>query len=275
MFANVNRTGMNILDKIILHKHDELALRKSMVSEEDLVHSEYFKRPCLSLTKSLGAKNATGIIAEFKRKSPSKGYINQHADALKITSSYTAHGASGLSILTDHEFFGGSTADLVAARGNEVPILRKEFIVDPYQIIAAKAMGADVILLIAACLSPATVIAFSALAKDLGMEVLLEIHDETELDHICEGVDMVGVNNRNLKTFQVDINHSLRLAEKIPLQKVKVAESGITSADTVRHFKDAGFKGFLMGEHFMKTEDPGESFRIFAESLKVGSNGMP
>ena len=260
---------MNILDKIIEHKHEELEVRKSMVSELELTQSAYFDRPCLSLTQSLLVPGATGIIAEFKRKSPSKGYINQHADVLSITRAYTAHGASGLSILTDHEFFGGSTEDIVAARENQIPILRKEFMIEIYQVIAAKAMGADVILLIAACLSPAEVRLLSATAKELGMEVLLEIHDETELDHICDGVDMVGINNRNLKTFEVDINHSLRLAEKIPAEKIKVAESGITSADTIKLFSDCGFKGFLIGEHFMKTRDPGNSFRLFVESLRL------
>ncbi len=258
---------INILDEIIAHKKEEISLRKSMVSEQELTESAYFQRTCLSLSKSLLAANATGIIAEFKRRSPSKGFINEHADVLAITSAYKAHGASGLSVLTDHQFFGGSTADLVSARENDIPILRKDFVIDPYQVMASKAMGADVILLIAACLSPAEVISLSSVAKGLGLEVLLEIHDESELNHICDHVDMVGINNRNLRTFEVDINQSLKLAEQIPPAKIKIAESGITSADTVKLFKDAGFRGFLIGEHFMKTADPGESFRIFAQSL--------
>jgi indole-3-glycerol phosphate synthase len=259
---------MNILEKIIERKKEELLVRKSMVSEADMMKSQYFRRHCLSLTKNLLQHNAIGIIAEFKRKSPSRGYINQHADAAAITKAYTDFGASGLSVLTDHEFFGGSTEDLVAARQNDIPILRKEFIIDPYQIMAAKAMGADVILLIAACLSPTEVRFLAAYAKELKMEVLLELHDESELEHICESVDMVGINNRNLKTFKVDINHSLKLAKKIPEGKIKIAESGIDNIETIRLFKDAGYKGFLMGEKFMKETDPGEAFKLFVENLQ-------
>jgi indole-3-glycerol phosphate synthase len=184
-----------------------------------------------------------------------------------VTEAYTKFGASGLSVLTDHEFFGGSTEDLVSARRNDIPILRKEFIIDKYQVLAAKAMGADVILLIAACLSPAEVKFLTAYAKELKMEVLLELHEESELDHICDSIELVGINNRNLKTFKVDINHSLRLAEKIPPGKIKIAESGISSVDTIRLFKDAGYKGFLMGENFMKEPDPGRAFEQFVAKL--------
>ncbi len=258
---------MNILDKIIAHKREELEVRKLMVAEKDLLDSRFFKRTCLSLKQNLLKNNATGIIAEFKRKSPSKGYINQHADVRTITKAYTTFGASGLSILTDHEFFGGSTEDIVAARQNEVPILRKEFIIDTYQLLASKAMGADVILLIAACLSPKEVKHLAAFAKQTGLEVLLELHEENELGHICDEVDMVGINNRNLKTFKVDINRSLKLAEKIPADKVKIAESGITNAATIHTFKNAGFKGFLIGENFMKEPDPGKAFKQFVEQL--------
>lgn len=258
---------MNILDKIIAHKREEVAVRKLMVPEAELKQTIYFNRPCISLKQNLLKLNASGIIAEFKRKSPSKGFINQFADVANITHAYTQFGASGLSVLTDNEFFGGSTEDIVKARVNEIPILRKDFIIDPYQIVAAKAMGADVILLIAACLSAAEVKSLTAFARQTGLEVLLELHDETELHHICEAVDMVGVNNRNLKTFKVDINQSLKLAEKIPADKVKIAESGIDSIDTILLFKEAGFKGFLMGEKFMKEADPGQAFKKFAESL--------
>lgn len=267
MFAIFNSISMNILDKIIEHKREEVEVRKHMVPEAELRQTIYFKRPCLSLKQNLLKENATGIIAEFKRKSPSKGFINQYADAATITHAYTQFGASGLSVLTDNEFFGGSTQDLAEARANEIPILRKDFIIDPYQIVASKAMGADVILLIAACLSVKEVKSLAAFAKQSGLEVLLELHDESELHHICDDVDMVGVNNRNLKTFEVDINQSLKLAKKIPADKVKIAESGIDSIETIRLFKEAGFKGFLMGEKFMKENDPGQAFKIFAESL--------
>jgi indole-3-glycerol phosphate synthase len=259
---------MNILDTIIAHKAKEVRIRKSITPESQLMQSEYFKRTCLSLKAALVKPNATGIIAEFKRKSPSKGFINQYADVVKVTEAYSRFGASGMSVLTDHDFFGGSTKDLLAARHNEVPVLRKEFIIDAYQVTEAKAMGADVILLIAACLTTTEVEELSAYAKELKMEVLLELHDESELEHICTTVEMVGINNRNLKTFEVDINHSLKLAEQIPADKIKIAESGISSVETIQLFKDAGFKGFLMGENFMKEADPGEAFRIFIEKLR-------
>jgi indole-3-glycerol phosphate synthase len=259
---------MNILDKIIAHKREEVAVRKLMVTEEDLKQTLFFKRACISLKQNLLNESASGIIAEFKRKSPSKGFINQHADVMAITNAYTQFGASGLSVLTDNEFFGGSTEDLVLARKNDIPILRKDFIIDPYQLFAAKAMGADVVLLIAACLSPAEVQALSGIAKGLGLEVLLELHGEEELGHICDAIDMVGINNRNLKTFEVDIQQSLKLGDRIPPGKVKIAESGIDSVNTIGMFKDAGFNGFLIGEKFMKEQDPGQAFKIFVESLK-------
>jgi indole-3-glycerol phosphate synthase len=258
---------MNILDTIIAHKRKEVLESKLLVSEAALIQGEYFSRSCFSLKENLLASNTNGIIAEFKRKSPSRGYINQYADIVTITAAYTQFGASGLSILTDHAFFGGSVEDLVLARKNEIPILRKDFIIDPYQILAAKAMGADVILLIAACLSPDEVKNLASFTKQTGMEVLLELHEENELDHICDEVDMVGINNRNLKTFEVDINRSLKLAEQIPKDKVKIAESGMNSVDTIRVFKDAGYKGFLIGENFMKETHPGEAFKLFAQQI--------
>jgi indole-3-glycerol phosphate synthase len=258
---------MNILDKIIAHKREEVAVRKLMVAEEDLKQTLFFKRACISLKQNLLNENASGIIAEFKRKSPSKGFINQHADVMAITNAYTQFGASGLSVLTDNEFFGGSTEDLIQARKNDIPILRKDFIIDPYQLIAAKAMGADVILLIAACLSRIEVQNLAGIAKGLGLEVLLELHDEEELGHICDAIDMVGINNRNLKTFEVDIQQSLKLGDRIPPGQIKIAESGIDSVNTIRMFKDAGFNGFLIGEKFMKETDPGQAFKIFVESL--------
>ncbi len=258
---------MNILDKIIAHKREEVAVRKMMVTEEVLKATVYFNRPCLSLMNNLQDAKSSGIIAEFKRKSPSKGFINKHADVEYIAKAYTQSGASGLSVLTDNEFFGGSTEDLVDARKNIIPILRKDFIIDPYQVLAAKAMGADVILLIAACLSPGEVRDLAAFARSTGLEVLLELHDEEELGHICDAVDMVGVNNRNLKTFKVDIQQSLKLGDLIPPGKVKIAESGIDDVQTILRFKEAGFKGFLMGEKFMKAPDPGLAFRQFVKEL--------
>lgn len=258
---------MNILDKIIAHKQEELEIRKILLPEAALKNSVHFSRACLSLKETLMAQDSTGIIAEFKRKSPSKGYINQHADVTNITKAYSKAGASGLSVLTDHEFFGGNNEDLVAARKNNIPIVRKEFIIDHYQLTEAKAIGADVVLLIAACLSATQTKELAAYAKELGLEILLELHEEDELQHICDEIDLVGINNRNLKTFKVDINHSVRLSKLIPAGKVKVAESGIDNAAAIRVFKEAGYRGFLMGEHFMKEENPGTALEKFISEI--------
>ena len=259
---------MNILDKIVLHKREEIEVRKGLVREAELMASKYFLRKGLSLNQRLLGNDTTGIIAEFKRKSPSKGYINQHADVALVTKAYAGCGAAGLSVLTDNEFFGGTTNDLVLARQNDIPILRKDFMLDPYQIMASKAMGADVILLIAACLTRAEAKFLAAYAKELNLEVILEVHDESELDHICESIDMVGINNRNLKTFAVDVNRSLKMAKKIPDSIVKIAESGINDVATIERFKDAGFQGFLIGEIFMKEVDPGQAFANFVSQLQ-------
>jgi indole-3-glycerol phosphate synthase len=258
---------MNILDKIINHKAEEIEVRKMMLPEAALKDSLYFSCPCISLKESLLKPTATGIITEFKRKSPSKGFINQHASAETICKAYAQSGASGLSVLTDHEFFGGSNEDLIAARKNTIPILRKDFIIDQYQLIEAKAIGADVILLIAACLSKKEVKELATFAKQLGLEVLLELHGEPELEHICAEVDMVGINNRNLKTFEVNIEQSILLSKSIPANKVKVAESGISDVATIKTFREAGYKGFLIGENFMKENDPGTAFEDFVKLL--------
>lgn len=259
---------MNILEKIVASKRKEVAERKAAAPEGLLKQSRLYARHCLSLRKRLLAEGATGIIAEFKRRSPSKGVINEAADVLTITGAYTKWGASGLSVLTDQAYFGGSSEDLQTARINEVPVLRKDFIIDEYQVIEAKSIGADVVLLIAACLTPAEVFTLASCAKQQEMEVLLEVHDESELAHICAHIDLVGINNRNLKTFEVDINRTLSLGKMLPADMVKIAESGIRDADTVRRFRDDGFKGFLIGESFMKEADPGEAFRLFVDNLK-------
>ncbi len=259
---------MNILDKIVAHKIKEVQEKQSKVSREELKTYPAFERKTLSLKQFLLDNSKTGIIAEFKRKSPSKGNINGSAEILKVTSAYALYGASGLSVLTDENFFGGKMEDLIQARVNEVPILRKDFMIDEYQFYEAKAIGADVILLIAACLTTQQVKDFSALSKQLGLEVLLEIHNEEELGHVCDEVDFVGVNNRNLKTFEVDINTSLRLFPQIPADKLAIAESGISNVDTIVTLKNAGFKGFLIGENFMKENDPAAAFEKFSYELK-------
>ena len=258
---------MNILEKIIAQKSKEVAVRKNDVPEQELEKGRYFSRQTLSLRKRLLDDKYTGIIAEYKRRSPSKGIINDRDSVEAVTMAYTAYGASGISILTDLEFFGGSLDDLISARDNGIPLLRKDFMIDEYQITEAKAYGADVILLIAACLSPLRVKQLAQKAKGLGLEVLLELHDESELDHVCELVDLVGVNNRNLKTFEVDLEHSTRLAEKIGSDFVKVAESGINDVNNIRYLKAHGFQGFLIGEYFMKQKSPMEAFKNFSYSL--------
>ncbi|TMI61646.1 MAG: indole-3-glycerol phosphate synthase TrpC [Bacteroidetes bacterium] len=260
---------MNILERIIETKRGEVKNRKLAKPVAELESSELYARKTFSLKEFLNDNTRTGIIAEFKRKSPSKGIINDKADVLEVTTAYADNGASCLSVLTDQYYFGGTNDDLIKARINEVPILRKDFIIEQYQITEAKSIGADVILLIAACLSPAEVKRLAGFAKSLGLEVLLELHDEEELGHICDETDIIGINNRNLKTFEVDIERSLRMAEKIPAGKIKVAESGISSVENILLFKQHSFRGFLIGENFMKAEDPTIAFAEFVKQLKA------
>jgi indole-3-glycerol phosphate synthase len=262
---------MNILEEIIAYKKRVVSASKAAVSEKQLNESVFFGRKTISLKQFLLDENKTGIIAEFKRRSPSKGIINAGADVAAVTGAYAKYGASGLSVLTDEAFFGGSAADFSGARVNEIPILRKDFMIDEYQLLEAKAMGADVILLIAACLAPGRVKELAVFAKNLGLEVLLEIHNEEELAHICDEVELVGVNNRDLKTFTVDVNRSVELAKKIPGNKIKISESGISDATTIHLLKQHGYRGFLIGENFMKTTDPGAAFEAFVKELIVDS----
>jgi len=262
---------MSILDDIISFKRQEVEKSKKDVGLDELEKREFFSREIISLKQSLLDETRTGIIAEFKRRSPSKGIINNAADVNKVTTAYVQGGASALSILTDEYFFGGSESDLLRARMHEIPILRKDFIVDKYQLVESRAMGADVILLIAACLSPKEVRDLAAFAKELELEVLLELHGENELAHVCDEIDLVGINNRNLKTFEVDIERSLSMANKIPAGKIRIAESGISKIENIKLFREHGFKGFLMGEHFMKQADPGRAFEEFVSKLDIHS----
>ncbi len=259
---------MNILETIVAKKKLEVAERRVAKSIVELENGPFFKNETLSFRDFLLRNDKTGIIAEFKRRSPSKGIINAGSTVTEVTSSYAKYGASGISILTDKEFFGGSLNDLLQATINEVPLLRKDFIIDEYQLIESKAFGAEIILLIAACLTKNEVKLFSAFAKNIGLNVLLEIHDEQELEHICNDVDVVGVNNRDLKTFTVDINRSIELSTKIPVDKIKISESGIDDVSDIKLLKRHGFRGFLMGEKFMKDENPGKAFQNFTEELK-------
>lgn len=261
---------MNILDNIIAVKRGEVRAKKELVPVSELENFPYFNSACNSLVSQLLMEGSTGIIAEFKRKSPSKGVINDKVEIGPVVESYDAHGAAGISILTDENFFGGSNDDVLYARSIvKVPILRKDFIIDEYQLLEAKAIGASVILLIAACLSPKRVQELALFARKLGLEVLLEIHDETELNHICEEVDLVGVNNRDLKTFTVDVQRSIELIKQIPAEKIKISESGISDVDTIIRLMSYGYKGFLIGENFMKQPEPSIAFADFVNQLKA------
>ncbi len=261
---------MTILDKIIEAKKEEVTRQKALVSSEILKEIPDFNRECISLKASLLKKNSSGIIAEFKQKSPSKGIINPSAKVEEVTKAYTDAGAAGLSVLTECNFFGGSQANLIKAReiNTEIPILRKDFMIDPYQIIEAKAYGADVILLIAACLEDHLAKTLAQKAKELGMEVLMEVHNAGELEKVNDSVDIVGINNRDLKTFIVDVENSVKLGKLIPDRFVKISESGLSGAKEIHYLRENGFKGFLIGETFMKTENPGETCKRFIEELR-------
>lgn len=251
---------MTILDKIINHKKGEVKSSKEQVPVAILEKSPLLHRNTFSLKSALQHTGEVGIIAEFKRKSPSKGLINGDAVVEEVTTGYNNAGASGLSILTDVDFFGGSNENLQRARKvNDCPILRKEFIIDEYQLLEAKALGADVILLIAECLDKKQVHQLAKFAKELGLEVLMEIHSEDQLEKLNPYLDIVGVNNRNLKDFSVSIETSLGLFDKIPSEFVRISESGLSNAQAISKLRHAGFQGFLIGEYFMKQANPGEA----------------
>ncbi|MGQ0829373.1 MAG: indole-3-glycerol phosphate synthase TrpC [Bacteroidota bacterium] len=259
---------MNILDKIILNKEREVTERKSQFPTGLLEQSPLFNRTTISFKKELLREDRVGVIAEFKRKSPSKGVINDHVTVEETTSGYIKAGASALSILTDLEYFGGSSEDLTVARKvNECPVLRKDFIIDEYQIIEAKSIGADVILLLANVLSSKQIRQFAQFAKTLGLESLLEIRDKEELKSINEFIAAVGVNNRNLKDFQVNLSQSFDLVSLIPNDFVKISESGIGAAKTIHELKAVGYRGFLMGETFMKQPEPGKACADFIKEV--------
>lgn len=261
---------MTILDKIIAFKKKEVAKIKAEVPVKKLVDSPKFKQPCFSLKKSLLEVGSTGIIAEYKRQSPSKGIINDTATIAEVTSGYLDANVAAQSILTDTSFFGGTMADVMEARiiNQQKPILRKDFIVDAFQIVEARAIGADVILLIAACLTKEQLKNYGNLAVDLGMEVLYEVHSKEELDKIALDNKIIGINNRNLKTFEVDLEHSIQLADEIPDSCVKVSESGISDPRIIMGLKEYGFQGFLIGETFMKTADPGKACMDFINQIR-------
>ncbi len=258
-----------ILDEIVTHKRKETEEKKSLYPAKLLERSLCFSTQPVSFRKYLLREDSYGIIAEFKRKSPSKGILNAYADAEKTTLSYMQAGASALSVLTDEKYFGGKNADVESARRvNYCPILRKDFVVDEYQILEAKSIGADAILLIAAVLTKEEINNFSSLAISLGMEVLIEIHAANEIEKIAPQIQLVGVNNRNLKTFEVDVRHSFELSKLLPKEMTWISESGISDPFTVCDLFHNGFQGFLMGETFMKTPHPGKACGDFIAQVK-------
>ena len=260
---------MNILDKITLDKRKEVAFRKSLIPVSQLEQSVLFKKQTVSLTNNL--RNSTsGIIAEHKRRSPSKSVINNTLNVQDVAMGYENAGVCGMSVLTDGKYFGGSLDDLLTARAScNLPLLRKEFIIDEYQLLEAKAYGADVILLIAAILTRSEIKQFSEFAKSLNLDVLLEVHNEEELHKsLMPSLDMLGVNNRNLKTFEVSLDTSKNLSPLIPEDFLKVSESGISNIEAIKTLKPYGYQGFLIGENFMKTENPGASATEFIKNLE-------
>lgn len=258
---------IDFLENILRKKREEVALKKQSFKGKNWKDFPFFSRECFSLKQNL-LSLPIGIIAEFKRKSPSKGWLNQQANLLEVTTGYQQAGAAGISILTDAEFFGGSVEDVITVRDKiSCPILRKDFVVDKFQIYEAKAIGADVVLLIAAALTIPQVKNFARLAHQLGLEVLLEVHNKEELNYLNEYIDIVGVNNRNLHTFEVNIDTSLELANLIPYTFIKISESGISEIQTIKILKQAGYQGFLIGEYFIKEKNPADALRQFINQL--------
>ena len=260
-----------ILDNIVEKKKQEVADAKVRMPILELEMMPGFKRSCISFKDSLNDRQKNGIIAEFKRRSPSKGLINGHSDIIEVAKGYESGGASAISVLTDETFFGGFERDLIKAReAINIPLLRKDFMIDEYQLLEAKAWGADIILLIAAILSPQQVRDLANVAQNLGLQVLLEVHTKAELEvSLGPNIDAVGVNNRNLADFSVDVGTSYDLVKEIPNHFLKISESGLSDVETVKNLRHAGFNGFLMGENFMRTENPMQAFAEFSSNLSA------
>jgi indole-3-glycerol phosphate synthase len=259
---------MNILEKIVLEKRKQVQDEKLLFPVQLLERSIYFNSQCVSMKKYLARSDKNGIIAEIKKKSPALGAINPHVKVEKLSIGYMQAGASALSVLTDKKFFGGSNTDLITARKyNFCPILRKDFIVDEYQIIEARSIGSDVILLIAAILGKDEIAKLSALAHKLGMEVILELHAEHELDKITPGIDIIGINNRNLETMKIDVATSKSMANLIPEGFMKISESGIEDPEIVLELKHLGYNGFLIGSYFMQHPEPEKACAEFINQI--------
>ena len=260
---------MSILDEIIAHKKEEIILKKKLIAASDLETSIYYPDTCLSLFNALNDSDNYGIIAEIKKRSPSKKDIFLNADPVTIASAYQSAGAAAVSILTDEKYFGGSDLYIAQVKNTiEIPILRKEFIVDHYQITESKALGADAILLICECLDKSLLDEFYKHATELGLSVLLELYTFDQLDKIPTEANIIGINNRNLKTMEVDIKHALEIASHLPPNAIKVAESGISNANEVVKFLQNDYKAFLIGEYFMKSGKPGPTCGDFISQIK-------
>ncbi len=255
---------MNILNEIVAYKQQEVEEQKSLYPVRLLERSIYFQSPTLSLSKYILRKDLSGIIAEFKRRSPSKGVINEFAKPEKVCLEYMRGGASALSVLTDTRYFGGSSHDLTVARKyNFCPILRKDFIIDEYQVVEARSIGADAILLIAEILSANQLKSLASFAFSIGLEVLFEVHDRESIGKLPPEAKIIGVNSRSLTDFNVSIENAIALIDLLPPDVVKVAESGIDSPETLIKLKELGFNGFLIGEHFMRNANPGKACEQF------------
>ncbi|HAD80426.1 indole-3-glycerol phosphate synthase TrpC [Empedobacter falsenii] len=258
-----------ILDEIVAQKRVEILEKQKTQSIESFRNSENFLLPVKSAKASILDDTKSGIIAEFKRKSPSKGFINKDANVKEVVSGYEKYGASVVSVLTDEQFFGGSFDDLQQAKEVlNIPVLRKDFIVEEFQVYETKAIGADLMLLIAECLTKDEVYHLAKTAKEIGLEVLLELHSEDQLEKVNEFIDLIGINNRNLKNFEVDIEKSKQILKQLPTDLIKVAESGISHPKTVKELRQAGFQAFLIGENFMKAIHPNEAFEQFVKESK-------
>jgi len=259
---------MDILERIVIDKRKEIAFKKQLLSHKQLEAMPLFDRRCHSVSQNL-LNSPSGIIAEHKRRSPSRSVINNNHKVWEVAKGYQKAGVSAISVLTDLPYFGGGLEDLQLARASvNVPLLRKDFTIDPYQIIEAKAYGADFILLIAAVLTRSEIKEYSELAQSLGLEVLLEVHNSEELHKsIMPSLNLIGVNNRNLKTFEVSTQISKDLSQEIPTEFIKISESGISDVETIKELKTNGFQGFLIGENFMKTEDPEAAAKKFVRQF--------
>lgn len=260
-----------ILDEIVANRMEEVWNQKKRIPLSEIRANIDLSNTRNSLSRCLTGAGSSGIIAEFKRKSPSKGVINDRVSPEIVTKGYADAGASGLSVLTDGHYFGGSTADFTAARDANplTPLLRKDFMIDEYQIYESRMLNADIILLIAAVLGKTAISRFTTIAHELGMEVILELHDESEIDKIDNEIDLIGINNRNLKDFKVDMDRSLKLLDLLPANTVKISESGLSNPETVDFLRSRGFQGFLMGENFMKSDNPATACLEFISKLKT------